>query len=88
MKEKFVWRKFNKHVVSLLSDMFFKASEPERRSYEEDVGKFVEEIKDCSNSNIRMVQLILAQAAWSKIQGVGEVDMDLLLKLKTGLVLS
>ena len=42
MKEKFVWRKFNKYVVSFLSDMFFKTSELEKRSIEENVGKFVE----------------------------------------------
>ena len=41
--------------------MYFKASEFERESYEENVLRLIEEIKDYSNVKIQMVQLVLAQ---------------------------
>ena len=66
--------------------MYLNASEVEKVSYEESFLKFMEDVKDCSNDSIRMVQLILAQSLWNKIQGKREVNMDLLTELKRNLV--
>ena len=86
MKEKFLWRKLNKHVELLLSEIYSKASELERVQYEEHVSGFMESIKECSNDNIRMLQLLLGETFWSKIQGRTEVDMDVLAAIKKNLV--
>ena len=82
--ERFVWRRINKQLETLMLEIFHRGKEQEKHLQE--IRRMMDGIYPCKRELLADVQMLLASTLLSKLRATDQVDMGLFAKLKASMV--